>query len=70
MCCKVFTTVKRLVNHMQDKHPGDPSATAAPTHEDGIFLYTKSLITLGLMRYGLMNAIRHADGDLVFQLFR
>lgn len=68
VCKKLYTSVKRLLSHHQKDHPD--SEPIIPGPRDAVFVYTISLVTLGLLRQTLRTAIKTANGELIIQIYR
>lgn len=65
----MFATVRTLIRHHKDHHPDAPEMVAS-NNTSAVLTYTKSLITNGLLRLGLLSAISTANGADVFSIYR
>ena len=68
VCAKMYSTLNRLLAHHKKEHPNAVAITCS--RKDSVLLYTISLVTLGLLRQTLHTAIKHANGELIFSLYR
>lgn len=65
----MFVSVRTLTKHHKEQHPDSPEILANSS-TSAVLTYTKALITNGLLRRVLLNAISTANGEDLFSIYR